>query len=443
LLLFSAFAICHHFGLTAGLLPETEDVGGFDADGESWQTEEFDEAPPEVVETAEALTSNFNVKVNVKAIVQRILSRYPNKFALFREMIQNSNDAKATMVKFDFQRKCSQLKHNGPCLVIQDDGLGFQKSGWERLTTIASGNPDPGAVGGFGVGFYSVFHVSQEPVVRSRGTQIRFYWTNDKLACHRIDSKDPAGQKLRGATMILPMDDFTTVDEEFNNEKFLEFMVRSLSFTENVVKLQVRGLKFAPDFIATKGMSNMRVEAPPLAVRQSPNGLFNLLQEVQRTDIVVSCEFFKRASMVSSALVVSAVSTANFTLYTSVAECAHHGLDTEFTRAVFAKTGKSALPKTVPVKLFMPAISTTGTSDNNDPAANGVDVCTSGDQKHFVGCALSSTRSHTEGNFRGFKGGNVFVGFETSQSTGTTYHISAPFFATMDRESLELGDKVR
>jgi hypothetical protein len=442
LLAFSAFAMAHHFGYTENLFPVADDMGGFGADdGETWKSEEFDEEPPpEVVESKEATTSKFNVKVNVKAIVQRILSRYPNKFALFREMIQNSNDAKATMVKFDFQRKCTQMKHSGPCLVIQDNGNGFEEPGWERLTTIASGNPDPGAVGGFGVGFYSVFHVSQEPVVRSRGTQVRFYWSGDKLACQRIDSKDPKGKKIKGAMMILPMDDFSTVDEEFNNERFLEFIVRSLSFTENVVKLQVRGLTKSPDFLASKVMSKMHLESPPLAVRQSPNGIFNLIQHVKRTDIVVSCEFFKRTGIVSGSLISSANSTANFTLYTSDAECDHHGKDTEFTRAVFSKTGKKSLPKTVTVKLLMPAISDTA-DDNNDPAANAADACSGSDLTKFVGCALSSTRSHTEGSFRGFKGGNVFVGFETSQSTGTTYHISAPFFATMDRESLELGDK--
>jgi hypothetical protein len=36
--------------------------------------------------------TKLSVSVNVKAIVQRILSRYPAQHAMFREMIQNAND---------------------------------------------------------------------------------------------------------------------------------------------------------------------------------------------------------------------------------------------------------------------------------------------------------------------------------------------------------------
>ena len=91
--------------------------------------------------------SKVDVEVNVRMMVERILSRYPNKFAMFREMIQNSNDAGAESIEFRF---CTDCHEGRAALVVKDDGGGFSPEAWERLVTIASGNPDANKVGGFG-----------------------------------------------------------------------------------------------------------------------------------------------------------------------------------------------------------------------------------------------------------------------------------------------------
>ena len=85
----------------------------------------------------------MNVEVNVRAIIQRILSRYPSQFAMFREMIQNANDAGASKISFAFKNNCGDDKwsfdyKDRPCLVVNDNGDGFQQEGWKRLVTIAS-----------------------------------------------------------------------------------------------------------------------------------------------------------------------------------------------------------------------------------------------------------------------------------------------------------------
>jgi HSP90 family molecular chaperone len=43
------------------------------------------------------------------------------------------------------------------------------------MQVIAEGNPDEEKIGAFGVGFYSLFSVTEEPFVTSGGT--RFYRT--------------------------------------------------------------------------------------------------------------------------------------------------------------------------------------------------------------------------------------------------------------------------
>ena len=58
------------------------------------------------VEQPEGVHTRMNVKVNIRAVIQRILSRYPARYAMFREMIQNANDAGASMIKFEFRASC-------------------------------------------------------------------------------------------------------------------------------------------------------------------------------------------------------------------------------------------------------------------------------------------------------------------------------------------------
>jgi len=41
----------------------------------------------------------------------------------------------------------------------------FQEEDWKRLRNIAEGNPDEQKIGFFGVGFYSLFSITEEPFV--------------------------------------------------------------------------------------------------------------------------------------------------------------------------------------------------------------------------------------------------------------------------------------
>jgi len=65
-------------------------------------------------------------------------------------------------------------------LVVQNDGKAFGVADWARLKRIAEGNPDETKIGAFGVGFYSVFSECEEPVVFSGGKAMAFYWDGDR-----------------------------------------------------------------------------------------------------------------------------------------------------------------------------------------------------------------------------------------------------------------------
>lgn len=57
----------------------------------------------------------------------------------------------------------------------------FTANDWERVAMIAEGNPDESTVGMFGVGFYSVFSLTESPVITSGDRMVAFVWKGTQL----------------------------------------------------------------------------------------------------------------------------------------------------------------------------------------------------------------------------------------------------------------------
>ncbi|KAK0455114.1 hypothetical protein EV421DRAFT_1887456 [Armillaria borealis] len=140
-----------------------------------------------------------SVEVNQRALIDKVLARYSGEFTVFRELLQNSDDAQATAVEIHFQSKhfldnLSSISNRSSsdiplpdlstALVHQwtfkNNGIVFRDEDWSRLKKIAEGNPDEEKIGAFGVGFYSLFSVTEEPFVTSGGQWMGFYWKDKK-----------------------------------------------------------------------------------------------------------------------------------------------------------------------------------------------------------------------------------------------------------------------
>jgi len=89
------------------------------------------------------------VEVNQRALIDKILARYASQHSLYRELLQNSNDAQASTAEIRFQ---TGEDENVTQMVYRNNGIPFRPEDWERLQKIAEGNPDPVKVGAFGVG---------------------------------------------------------------------------------------------------------------------------------------------------------------------------------------------------------------------------------------------------------------------------------------------------
>ncbi|XP_015762333.1 PREDICTED: sacsin-like [Acropora digitifera] len=118
-------------------------------------------------------------------ILRSILERYPDGGQILKEIIQNADDAGATKVSFLLDSRPgfygknslynpSLAKFQGPALYAQNDAL-FEESDWENLERLMQSNKknDPLKVGRFGIGFSSVYHMTDLPSVVS-GDAIAF-----------------------------------------------------------------------------------------------------------------------------------------------------------------------------------------------------------------------------------------------------------------------------
>ncbi|XP_065905470.1 sacsin-like [Dysidea avara] len=108
--------------------------------------------------------------------IKEILEEYPDG-QIFKEMLQNADDAKATEVKFFIDERShgqhnllhpSLAKFQGPALLAYNNAV-FTDEDWTNIQKLkrSSKRSDPFKVGKFGIGFNSVFHITDVPAIIS------------------------------------------------------------------------------------------------------------------------------------------------------------------------------------------------------------------------------------------------------------------------------------
>lgn len=203
------------------------------------------------------------VQVNQRHLIDKILARYSSRFTIYREMIQNANDACATEMEILFYSRngrndgkssiststlstnttTSQTQINTTSkmidsIEIRNNGRPFNADDWKRLTRIAEGNPEEDKIGFFGVGFYSLFSVCEHPIVVSGTKILRFRWLKDQLYA------------VPGTTSSISASDadteWTSIFLELRNpesvadwDSFSKFIAKSILFTRNLQGIRV------------------------------------------------------------------------------------------------------------------------------------------------------------------------------------------------------------
>ncbi|VEU42899.1 unnamed protein product [Pseudo-nitzschia multistriata] len=387
------------------------------------------------------------VEVNQRALIDKILARYASAGAVYRELLQNSNDAEATTAEIyfttnregkknvDFVKTESldkkipstvHLKNAGKDIVsnvtYRNNGLLFRSQDWSRLKKIAEGNPDESKIGAFGVGAYTMFSICEEPMVLSGNAALAFFWKGDALWTKTIKTADRPKEDQAWTSFVLPSRDPYLMPDLVD---FGEFLCASLTFTKCLREIRVyvnreRRLSIVKTplteptvvNIGSKTSSNWfswtASNSKGGVTTVSPNGLFALRddQSLEEKLYHIQVELDGNVAGVT-ARYLSAVARTNIP-----AEMIHR----------MERVTKKKPPSKVDVQIFL----------SHDQTIDGDDTKLRKDRDVR---RIAKSFSPRVGE------GRIFIGFRTSQTTGLAAHLAAPFVPTVERESIDLQDQ--
>lgn len=301
-------------------------------------------------------------------------------------------------------------------------------------------------IGFFGVGFYSLFSICEEPLVLSGTRCMGFYWQGDQLY-----TKSAAHQSEDGAKWTSICLQLRELYEMPDPDAFSQFLTKSLLFTSALMTasfsvngaLQLRASKLLSP-ASSLSLSSIHCRTGPQS-----DGLFVLsAMDCQSHQLTID----KRYSSVEPTLdktsplsVVSGLWRLAQSKLTArgredaalEARLREPGLFHVFfrhfrgtanvkTSSRFAtemeRTTKKKPAKTVHVSLIYANWEQTHAASDGHGAASLA--------KHPI---LSRLLPHPTK-------GHVFIGFETHQTSGIGLHLAAPFVPTVERESIDFVD---
>ncbi|XP_056019904.1 sacsin-like isoform X1 [Ostrea edulis] len=145
----------------------------------------------------------------IRRQLQNILQQYPDGPQIIRELVQNAEDAEASAFKVmlcekdhlgpgDFHPMYRKI-FEGPALCTFNDGV-FSENDWKGIKKIYTSVKEKDAlkIGRFGLGFKSVFHLTDTPIIVSgdRLLVINPTRTTEKV-CHNVTFKKLTSEKYK------------------------------------------------------------------------------------------------------------------------------------------------------------------------------------------------------------------------------------------------------
>ncbi|KAH6568144.1 hypothetical protein BASA50_002410 [Batrachochytrium salamandrivorans] len=360
-------------------------------------------------------TEAKNVLVNQRHLIDKILARYSAEFTVFRELLQNSNDAGAESAQiifltdsdaipktslFSFPWSKTSTVHT---VVYKNNGRAFSDQDFARLRKIAEGNPDEQKIGFFGVGFYSLFSLCEEPFVTSGSQSMAFLWKNDMLFTKH--GKLPEEAVSDWTTFYLAMRE--PIDPP-NASNFGRFLTTSLAFTTCLKSVQVFVDSECILNFDKKGSIPRPINIPDRRSMQlsSPNNLFQL-SSVSVAKVQLDAQVKGRRS------------TDSYTIFMHIATA---DITTSLPRKLSDEMKRTTKKNPPALTQLLLMFSNFDEYDSSSGVRKGVDMF----DDLIPGPADQ---------------GRIFIGFPTHQTTGCAVQVAGHLIPTVERESIDFVDR--
>ncbi|OMJ07446.1 hypothetical protein AYI70_g12178 [Smittium culicis] len=485
------------------------------------------------------------VEVNQRHLIDKILARYSAEYTVFRELLQNANDAEASELKIrfitsDFSKNHKENSQNElnfesnhydslfssnksftsvgesvinnsvtlnekyTTIIVSNNGKKFSGQDWNRLKKIAEGNPDEQKIGFFGVGFYSLFSICEEPFVISGDDCMAFYWKGDQLFTKKFNKGEQKvgleSDETPWTWFIMQIrDDPTPVPDP---ARFGRFLSTALAFTKSLKTVSViinnhevfKVNKTQKDF----SNQNLMSEAGFLGFKkekyilESPQRLFGI-KNINKHTFLIECSYihlhketsiinelgnlvgdifkgkkdtaalssnsafldrklggffsswinpFRSNSDDSKNAVNSPNSQEAAQKITKTVESVKLVLKTEF---IILKIAEAGISVDVPSKMALHMERATKKPPPKFSTMQVIWGINSELEKENNRIETASQSNNPDlavlGQLAAYpQQGSVFIGFATHQTTGCSAHLAAQFIPTVERESIDFID---
>ncbi|KAJ6109820.1 hypothetical protein N7486_002055 [Penicillium sp. IBT 16267x] len=410
------------------------------------------------------------VTVDTRGLISKVLARYSGKWTVLREMIQNAADASATKVTIKFETLPSttipspssidpteQIKHTIANhtlrrLLISNNGLPFSGKDWARLKRIADGNPDETKIGAFGVGFYSVFDDCEEPFVSSGSQAMAFYWKGNGLFTRRLDLGEASSQDT---TFVLDYrNDSSPVPHLL---QLCQFLASSLTFVA-LQEIELLLDDWSLLRLSKKTAQGVNVPIPKDIETKTAEGLMKITgitQEIAQVDAAWMriVEWNPHASLISLDNLRDTTSSLRsfFSKFTSQSgsDKPSHSQKTQQPEQSGNMTSlvKATVFLHINTASIQPSVSSSLSKEleratRKPPPKKATIAILTPSYDANVATGASASQSEILASILPSKGGRVFIGFPTAQTTGLNAHVSAPsVIPTVERESIDLNTR--